>query len=122
NEPLKTDDVRESYLAFKKLEADLREIRDKVSRLEQICCACEQWNAASADLVCFDLLQHEFAWTAACDSETDNAERIARMEKECSEAAHSSLPRVPKRRGKTRIEPGCLHCSMPAKMARRFSY
>ena len=87
NEPLKTDDVRESYLAFKKLEADLREIRDKVSRLEQICCACEQWNAASADLVCFDLLQHEFAWTAACDSETDNAERIARMEKECSEAA-----------------------------------
>jgi uncharacterized protein YPO0396 len=87
NEPLKTDDVRESYLAFKKLEVDLREIRDKVTRLEQICSASEEWKAASADLLCFDLLQHEFAWKAACDSETENAGRIARMEKESSEAA-----------------------------------
>ncbi len=86
NEPLKTDDVRESYLAFKKLEVDLREIRDKVTRLEQICCAFDQWKSASGDLVCFDLLQHEFAWKAACDSEKEGAEQIARMEKESSEA------------------------------------
>ena len=87
NEPLKTDDVRESYLAFKKLEADLREIRDKVTRLEQICGAFGEWTGASADLVCFDLLQYEFAWKAASDSETDNAQRIARMEKDSKEAA-----------------------------------
>lgn len=89
NESLKTDDVRESYLAFKKLEADLREIRDKVTRLEQICSAFEQWKSASVDLVCFDVLQHEFAWKAACDAEADNAKRIARMEKESSEAAEA---------------------------------
>ena len=87
NEPLKTDDVRESYLAFKKLESDLREIHDKVTRLEQICGAFEQWKSASVDLICFDLLQHEFAWKAACDAERSNADDIARMEKESSEAA-----------------------------------
>lgn len=87
DEPLKTDDVRESYLAFKRLEGDLREIRDKVTRLKQICDAFAQWKGASADLVCFDLLQHEFEWKAASDAETDNAKRIARMEEESSEAA-----------------------------------
>ena len=87
DEPLKTDDVRESYLAFKRLEEDLREIRDKVTRLEQICCAFDRWKTALADLVCLDLLQHEFTWKAACDDEAENAARIARMEKESSEAA-----------------------------------
>jgi len=79
--------VRESYVAFKKLEADLREIADKLTRLEQIREASSAWEAARADLICIDLLHYEFGWKAAQDGEAENTALIARMEKESQEAA-----------------------------------
>lgn len=81
-EPLKTDDVRDSYLAFQKLEADLLEIQDKVRRLEQIKEAFEKWSEAKTDVMCLDYLQKDFAWRAADEAKNASASAILKLETE----------------------------------------
>lgn len=86
-EPLKTADVRESYMAFQKLEADLVEIKDKVRRLEQIEDSFNKWEGATRDHRCFDFLQKEYAWKAAEDAKAANAAQLLKLEVEDKENA-----------------------------------
>ncbi len=81
-EPLKTDDVRDSYLAFQKLEKDLQEIEDKVAKLEVIQGAFDHWSNSKDDLTCYDFLQKDFASKAAIEAHTENADIILQLESE----------------------------------------
>ncbi len=89
NEPLKIDDVRDSYRAFKALEIELEVLRDKLSRLEKIREVHAEWCAARSDLICYDLLQHEFAGEAAQAALDENTQRIAQLDKETTETTRA---------------------------------
>ena len=84
-ESLKTDDVRDSYLAFKRLESDLKEIEDKIGRLEQIKTAFDEWSQANTDLVCYEVIQKEFSLKAAEEAQSENDAAIEKMERENAE-------------------------------------